>query len=329
MNTHNKLSRHVRTIPPEEPLYVMGGKWMNNSCFLGVGGWRRAAFMICLKLQLLSVCNSHVDFSLIRKKVPRLKLLCQTLLEYLNQGKIFSGPAMTAMSGMVIRRMGRKNAKTNVLALGPSLLYSLRSVSEAVEAGRNRLRNYVCSKLVGSSRHSLLKYILPFTVNACLLKPQPAKKRPNHEIRDINAHTWWAHKIRGVSPNINIKIIHIALSHLSLKKTTLSLQIGQTKWQAQKLINFILHCTWKTKFFGMTFSDSFRRNLSLYPHCQDILQLLLARFGIFCLLVEVDYWQNGLKFVYPTINLAFLEVIVKFNYLQNFTCTVSNDFVSK
>ena len=38
---------------------------------------------------------------------------------------------------------------------------------------------------------------------------------------------------------------------------------------------------------------------------------LPARSRIFCLLVEVVYWPCGLKFVYPTKNLAFLEIIVK------------------
>ena len=33
--------------------------------------------------------------------------------------------------------------------------------------------------------------------------------------------------------------------------------------------------------------------------------------GIFYLLVEVVYWLCGLKFVYPTINFAFLQIIFK------------------
>ena len=38
---------------------------------------------------------------------------------------------------------------------------------------------------------------------------------------------------------------------------------------------------------------------------------LSARYGMFCFLVEAVYWPCGLKFLYPTINLAFLELIVK------------------
>ena len=50
-------------------------------------------------------------------------------------------------------------------------------------------------------------------------------------------------------------------------------------------------------------------------HCIQTLRTsysqLLARSGIFCLLVEVVYWPCGLKFVCPTINLTFLGIIVK------------------
>ena len=38
---------------------------------------------------------------------------------------------------------------------------------------------------------------------------------------------------------------------------------------------------------------------------------LPAKSGIFCLLVEVVYWPCSLKFVYPMINLAFLERMIK------------------
>ena len=53
-------------------------------------------------------------------------------------------------------------------------------------------------------------------------------------------------------------IIYIASSHLSSesKKTIISLPKGQTRWQGQKLLDFILQCTWKTKFLG-TFSGEF------------------------------------------------------------------------
>ena len=61
--------------------------------------------------------------------------------------------------------------------------------------------------------------------------------------------------------------------------------------------------------FGKTFSDSFRQNLSPHPHFQYILQ------SIFCLLVEVAYRPCSLKFVYPTIKLAFLGIIVKVKLL--------------
>ena len=70
--------------------------------------------------------------------------------------------------------------------------------------------------------------------------------------------------------------------------------------------------------FGVTFSDSIRQNLSLHPHCKDILQSTSCEILVFSILVEVVYWPCSLKFVYPTINLAFLEIIVKLNFLWNF-----------
>ena len=92
--------------------------------------------------------------------------------------------------------------------------------------------------------------------------------------------------------------------------------------------------------FGGTFSNSFRQNLSLHPHCQDVFQStscqiwdflpscwgclltlwleIPARSGIFCLLVEVIYWPCGLKFVYPMINLAFLGIIIKVKFSTKF-----------
>ena len=59
------------------------------------------------------------------------------------------------------------------------------------------------------------------------------------------------------------------------------------------------------------------------------LSRLPAKSGIFCHLVDVVYWPCGLEFVYTTINLALLGIIVKLNFQQNFACTVLNDFVSK
>ena len=63
---------------------------------------------------------------------------------------------------------------------------------------------------------------------------------------------------------------------------------------------------------GGIFSESFRQNLSLHPHCQVILQSTSSQiWDFFFLLVEVVYWPSGLKCVYPTINLAFLGIIVQ------------------
>ena len=62
--------------------------------------------------------------------------------------------------------------------------------------------------------------------------------------------------------------------------------------------------------FRGTFLDSFQQNLSPHPHCQNFCSHFPTWSRIFCFLVEVVYWPRGLKFVYPTINLAFLGIMV-------------------
>ena len=45
---------------------------------------------------------------------------------------------------------------------------------------------------------------------------------------------------------------------------------------------------------------------------------LSAKSGIFCFLLEVVYWPCSKKFVYPTINLVFLGIILKVKLLAKF-----------
>ena len=64
----------------------------------------------------------------------------------------------------------------------------------------------------------------------------------------------------------------------------------------------------KGQVFQRTFSDSSWQNLSLHPHCQDILQSTsyqIKDFLSFFFFFEVVYWPCYLKCVYPMINLAF------------------------
>ena len=96
--------------------------------------------------------------------------------------------------------------------------------------------------------------------------------------------------------------------------------------QLKTLSDSLQWCRWKTKYFGGTFSDSFWQNLSAHLHLQDILQSTSYQIRIFCHLVEVVYWPCGLTFVYPTLNLAFLGIIVKVKLLVKFCL---QDFVSK
>ena len=79
------------------------------------------------------------------------------------------------------------------------------------------------------------------------------------------------------------------------------------------MIDFILQSMWKTKFLGMSLEGLFRTPSHRISHHIHIVRTsysqLLARSGIFCLLVEVVYWPCGLKFEYPMINNTTLLVV--------------------
>ena len=61
--------------------------------------------------------------------------------------------------------------------------------------------------------------------------------------------------------------------------------------------------------------DSFQQNLSIvWTSCCKV----PGRSGIFYLLVDVVYWSCGFKFVYPTINMAFLGINVKVKLTAKF-----------
>ena len=111
--------------------------------------------------------------------------------------------------------------------------------------------------------------------------------------------------------------IHVALSQFLSKswKAIISLQEGQTRWPGHKLTDFILQCTWKTKFLGTSSERPFWISSDRISHHIHIVSTswsqLAARSVIFCLLVEVFYWPCGLKLVYWTINVAFQAIIVK------------------
>ena len=81
-------------------------------------------------------------------------------------------------------------------------------------------------------------------------------------------------------------------------------------------------CKWKTKFLGESVEGLFRNSSNKISPCIHIVRTsrrrLFARSEIFCLLVEVVYWPCGSKFVYQTMNLAFLWKIVKVKYGTKF-----------
>ena len=86
--------------------------------------------------------------------------------------------------------------------------------------------------------------------------------------------------------------------------------------------NSFHRCRWKTKFLGTSSGRIFRTPSIRISHHIFIVRTSCrkfhARVGIFCLLVDVVYRPWGLKFVYPTINLAFLEITVKDKLLAKF-----------
>ena len=119
-------------------------------------------------------------------------------------------------------------------------------------------------------------------------------------------------------------IIHIASNHVLwvLKSNHISsersnqMTKGKIDWHppTEHVKGQILE-----KILEGIFLDTNRINQRIHIVGRSYSQLS-ARSRIFCLLVGVIYWPWGLKFVYSTINLAFLEIIIKLNFLQNFTC---------
>ena len=70
-------------------------------------------------------------------------------------------------------------------------------------------------------------------------------------------------------------------------------------------------------FFGLLPTES----LTASTLSEHLAVNFLPDLRLFCLLFDFVYCTRGLKFVYPTINLAFLGIIVKLNFLRKFTCT--------
>ena len=117
-------------------------------------------------------------------------------------------------------------------------------------------------------------------------------------------------------------MLHQVIFHQSLKKVIISLQKGQTRWQRQKLIDFILYCKWKAKFLGTSSGGIFRTPSDRISHCICIFWTSSCQLRVISeisyLFAEVVYWPCDLKFVYPTINLAFLRIIVNVNLPAKF-----------
>ena len=71
--------------------------------------------------------------------------------------------------------------------------------------------------------------------------------------------------------------------------------------------------------FGGTFSDSFCQRLLPHSHYRDILQSSSCQIWDFLPSFVEVYWPGGMKFVYPTINLAYLGIIVKGKFSMKFS----------
>ena len=121
------------------------------------------------------------------------------------------------------------------------------------------------------------------------------------EVRNLFNLVWTT----GSSQNV----FHVRLCEFMLDLDSVWVQLKILLWDS------LQRCMWKTRFLG-TFSERlFRTSSGRISHrihsigtsCSQ----LPARSGIFYLLIEVVYWPCDLKFVYPTINLTFLGIIVK------------------
>ena len=78
------------------------------------------------------------------------------------------------------------------------------------------------------------------------------------------------------------------------------------------LIDFILQCTWKTKFLGTSSKGFFRTPSDRISHCIHTVRTSFSQLpaisGIFCLLVEFVYWPCGLKICVANDKLGFLKL---------------------
>ena len=93
----------------------------------------------------------------------------------------------------------------------------------------------------------------------------------------------------------------------------------------------------KDKFLRTSSGRLLRASSDKIFHCTHIVRTfsnqLLVRSGVVCLLVEVVYWPCGWKFVCPTINFAFLGIIIKaklpakfyLHSLERFCLQISSD----
>lgn len=125
-------------------------------------------------------------------------------------------------------------------------------------------------------------------------------------------HCWTSSRMSGFFFILSLKY-HKMFFHISWWKFMVDLDLV---WVQLRILlqNSLQWCTRKTQFLGMSFDGLFQI-LLIISHCiyihRPFFSQLLARSGIFCLLIEfVYYWSCGLKFIYLKINLAFLGTIV-------------------
>ena len=130
-------------------------------------------------------------------------------------------------------------------------------------------------------------------------------------------------------------IIHIASSHLLFESKKQSYHFRKVKPDDKGGNRLTLSYNAREKpsswerlrkdFFGLFPKES----LTVSTLSEHLAVNFLPDLGFSAFLLRLFIDSVVLKFVYLKINLAFLWITVKSNFLRNFACTVLNDFVSK
>ena len=117
-----------------------------------------------------------------------------------------------------------------------------------------------------------------------------------------NPYIWWF-------------LLHQVIFYLSLKKQSSHFRKFKPDDKVRDWLTLSYSARERPSSWERFRMDFFRTSFDRISHRIHIVRMscsqLPTRYGILCLLVVVVYQLRGLKFVYPTINLAFLGIIIK------------------